>query len=219
VVLMAAAGVVVFFSSPASTGSVTTYQPVPLQGGVQNRPDPGTQYLRIEAPMCEQDLVTILTWIDFACEKANPGRVRRKADCRYKAELDLNLKCRTAPVFANIRPPRYITGEVAVDPLSCAVLAENYDFVLQQTLARSQTPQQTIAMINPCTDTAGAAMRQTLLAEAPLREYVRTAFPDGSVAGSIAGEEDRAGQVRYVRCADGTARVVVSGVPVCNTLG
>jgi len=222
ILLIALGSIVAFFFSGTTTGSVSTYQQVQHVGGVQNQPDPHTQYITIDDGMCtlvQERYVTFLTRVDRLCQEMNHGRQKREADCRYQAELEAELKCRSAPVFENVRPPEYLTGMIPVDPLGCAVLAEEYDYVLLQTFERAGTPEQTIAMLNPCTDTAEAATRLSLDAEAPLREYVRTAFPDGSIMGNIAGEDDAPGKVRYVRCSDGTARVVVSGVPMCNTLG
>lgn len=222
ILFIAAAGLVAFWINPGLTGSVTTYRQLPLFGGAQDLPDPHVQYFPIDEGVCKlvrERYTTFLTRVERRCDELNPGRPKNQGLCRYQAELDADILCRPAPIFENIRPPQYITGEVAVDPLSCASLAENYDLILQQTLERADAPRQTIAMINPCSDRTEAATRQQLDVAAPLRQYARAVFPDGDVLGSTSDEANEQGEVRYVRCANGVARVIVSGVSVCNTLG
>ncbi len=221
VVLLSAIGGLALVLGPSTTGEISSYQKLPHYGGVSDQPDPHTQYLVIDEGVCKRVIeryTTFLSWVDHACQELNHGRQKREADCRYQAELEAETKCRPAPVFANIRPPEFLTGMVPVDPLGCASLAENYDFVLQQTLENSEAPKQTIAMVNPCTGKAEPAQRQSLNAAGPLREYARTAFVSGDVSGYVTGETDKPGELRYTRCTLGKARVIVSGVPVCNTL-
>jgi hypothetical protein len=222
ILLLALGGVGLAAMRGDLTGQVSTYQQIPYIGGVQSAPDPHTQYFIIGDGFCDKYITNpagALRLIDRQCQELNHGRQKREGDCRYQAELEAELTCRPAPVFSTMEQPRYLTGMVATDPLSCAGTAENYDIVLRQAFERAKTPLQTIAVINPCTAQAEAANRQTLAVDAPLREYVRTAFVDGDVMGHIAGDEDVQGQVRYVRCNAGQARVIVSGVPVCNSLG
>lgn len=221
VLLLAAGAIAAFFLTPGTTGQISAYQQMPHQGGVENVPDPHTQYITFDESLCNLVLTryaTFYTWVNHQCKELNWGRQKRQADCRYDAELKAETMCRPAPVFANVRPPRFVTGEVAVDPLGCAGLAENYDVILQSTFARAGTRAQTIAMVNPCTSAAEAATRHELSPEAPLRDYIRTFFANNDVTGMIAGDETGHGEVRYVRCNDGRARVRVSGTPICDTL-
>ncbi len=218
--LIAVSGVIVFFSSPELTGS-STYQPIPLAGGVKGQPDPHTQYINIDDGVCRLYVakpVTFITWMDHECKELNHGRQKREGDCRYQAQLEVDLKCRRAPVFENLQPPQYITGQVPVDPVSCSTLAANYDNILLQTSARERPPLQTISLINPCTGSAEAATRQAWTAIAPLRDHVRTVFSKGDTMGYVDGETNAQGNIKYVNCVNGASLVIVSGVPVCNTI-
>ena len=233
IVMIAMSGVAFFVTSPEFTGSVSTlqqmgagrthgaYSPLVLGGGVRNQPDPHTQFINVDDGVCKLYLkkpVTFLTWVNHQCRELNWGRQKREADCRYQAEIDAEIICRQVPVFANVQAPQYITGEVPANPLACASLAENYDFVLQQTMSRERPPLQTIAVIDPCTGVAGTATRMNTKDRPPVRSYTRTSFPNRDVMGEIIGASNELGQVRYLLCTDGRARVIVSGVPVCNTL-
>jgi hypothetical protein len=203
----------------STTGQVSAYQHIPHSGGVQDQPDPHTLYIQIDEGVCQlvqERYTTFLTFAEKRCREMNPGRASREASCRYHAELDAEIICRPAPVFESFAPPKYLTGEVAVDPLGCAALAENYDIVVQNTL--NDAPKQTVGIVNPCTGGVEAAVRQVFSPSGPLREYSRAAFAGGDVAGSVSSESTGDSNVRYVRCAAGAARVIVSGVSVCNTL-
>jgi hypothetical protein len=217
--LVVIGGFVSFFSPPSITAGVSTYQQVPLFGGVQNVPDPHTQYLVIDEGACSlyrNRPTTFLTFVDEHCRVLNPGRQRREADCRYRAELEAETRCRPAPVFSNVQPPEFLTGAVAVDPLSCAGLGENYDFIVGRSVASAKV--QTIAMVNPCTGKAEVAARQEFVGDVPLRTYRRSIFESGDVLGDVVEPSGLQSDVHYVRCIGGSARVVVRGVPVCNTL-
>jgi hypothetical protein len=221
VLLLALTGVMFSSFSPDITGQVSTYQQVPLQGGVQNQPDPGTQYYVLNEGFCKRYATNpagAIRSIDRACQELNHGRQSREAACRYQAQRDAELDCRPAPVFGNVQQPMYLTGMVTNDPLGCANLAGNYDSVIQQTLERAETPAQTVPLLNPCTHEVAAASRQMFEADAPLRTYARASFADGSFTGYVQDEGDAEGDVRYVSCPDGTGRVFVSGTSVCNTL-
>lgn len=217
VFILALSGVVVVLKSGV-TGHVATYQQNPHYGGTAGNPDPGTWYVHADESWCQMDITGVLGLVERLCRKGNPGRVQKEHFCRLHAEQYYIHLCTPAPSFGDTTP-RYITGEVSLDPLGCASLAGDYDVVLQQTFERSRIPAQTIAMMNPCTDVVEAATRYSMASEYPMREFARTAFADGSVLGHSIGDENAPGNVRYVRCSDGTARVIVSGVPVCNTLG
>ncbi len=211
--------IIIALAPPSSTGGVTTYRELPLYGGVQDRPDRGVQYLTIDPGLCYLYVTrpaTFFAKVDRLCQENNHGRQKNEAMCRRQADLDAQGKCITGPWRPGTLTGR-VTGMIPVDPLSCAELAANYDAVVQQTLDVFESPQQTIAMVNPCSGGAGVATRSVAAPEGPLREYARVAFPTGDVTGSVAGE-DAEGDVRYVHCADGSARVVVSGVAVCNTM-
>ena len=222
VLLLALGGIALVTFSPSYTGGVSAYQQVHGFGSIENAPDPHTQYIAFDEGVCslvQQRPVTFRTWVDRQCETLNPGRQKRKGDCAYQAMLQGATICRAAPVFGNILPPQYLTGKVAANPLECAGLADQYDGVLQQTFDRAETPGQTVALINPCSGAEETAIRQTYSPESPLREYSRAAFDSGDIAGSITGDENGQGEVIYVRCVTGTARVTVSGTPMCNSMG
>ncbi len=217
VFILALSGVVVVLKSGA-TGNVAAYQQYPHWGGVGETPDPSTWYVHAEDGWCQMDINGVMGLIERLCRKGNPGRAQKEGLCRRHAEADFVHACTPAASWESWGPPQYITGEVAIDPLGCASLAGDYDVVLQQTFEHSNVPAQTIAMVNPCSDVVEAATRYGMAGEYPMREFMRTQFSDGSVIGHSIGDENAPGSVRYVRCSDGTARVIVSGVPVCNTL-
>ncbi len=104
-------GLVAMFN-PSSVGLVSAYQHVQHTGGVEEQPDPHTQYITIDEGVCNlatQRYTTFLTWVDHQCQELNHGRQSREASCRYHGELDAEVICRPAPVFENVRPPQYLT--------------------------------------------------------------------------------------------------------------
>lgn len=219
--------IIIALAPPSSTGGVTTYREVPLIGGVKERPDSHVQYVRIDPGLCYlygMRPATFYAKVDHLCQESNQGRQKNEALCRRQAELDAQGQCITGPwrpggiTDRTVDSEGRVTGMVVVDPLACADLAENYDAIVQQTVHEEAHPQ-TIALANPCTNAAEVATRTAWSPESPLREYARVVFQGGDVTGSVrGGEEDQAGDVRYVRCANGEARVSVSGVAICNTL-
>jgi hypothetical protein len=222
VLLIALAGVFTALL-PAFTGQVSAYQqlrPFPEIGGVAKTPDPHTQYIVFDEGLCKrvdrQD-VAFENWVIENCARLNPGRQKRKGDCIHDALVRAATECTPAPVFENIRPPVMLTGRIVVNPLDCANLAKNYDIIVQQTAESSFA--QTIALINPCTGSAGTAARQSISLDYPPRDFVRAAFASGDLAGHVTSQENTQGNVQYVRCIDGSARVIVSGTILCNTLG
>lgn len=224
VLLIAAAGVVVFFKSSA-TGEYAVYPSLGGQyGGANEFPDPHTQFITFDEGVCriyrEQPQMFELWVLEKECRELNHGRQARKADCYHDALVRAATECRAYGVTTSlsVSVPAFLTGQITADSLQCASLAENYDVVVTSTAESANTPQQTVAMVDPCTGTAQAATRLDYNPGAPMREYVRTAFAGNDVAGFIEGDESGQGEVRYVRCNDGTAKVVVSNVPICNTL-
>lgn len=223
VLLIAAAGVVLFFKSSA-TGEYAVYPSFgPAYGGASEFPDPHTQFITFDEGVCRiyrEQPGMFENWVfNKACPNLNPGRQARKGDCYHDALVRAATECRALPVYtAALQPPQFLTGQITADPLQCAALAENYDVVITSTAEAAGVPLQTVAMVNPCSGTAQPAVRLDYNPGTPMSQYIRTAFQDNDVAGFIVGGEDQQGEVQYVRCNDGTARVSVSGVPICNTL-
>ena len=224
--LLLFAGLIIVLAPPSNTGMYgATYQP--LGNGVQNAPDPNTQYVSIDTGLCYLFVSrpgTFFSKVSSLCREANPGRAQKEAFCRRRAEIDASMKCITGPwgpggySEGGVLEPS-VTGMVPVDPLGCARLAEQYDIVIMQTLGRAQPPKQNTAMINPCTGQAEVAERSSYSPNAPMRDYSRVNFISGAILGSVNSIEGQQGDVNYVLCADGTARVTVASVSVCNTLG
>jgi hypothetical protein len=222
VLVIAAAGVVVFFKSSA-TGEYAVYPNIGGQyGGVGNNPDPHTQYITFDDGVCrmyrEQPQMFENWVLAKQCPLLNPGRQARKGYCYNDALVRAAVECRASPVQTVLQPPQFLTGQVTADPLQCASLAENYDSVISQTMDVSGTEKQTISAIDPCSGANVAAQRQEYIVSIPMTDYIRTVFPGNDLSGRIAGDASGQGEVRYIRCNDGTARVIVSNVPICNTL-
>ena len=222
VLLIAAAGVVVFFKT-SPTGEYAVYPSIGGgYGGATEFPDPHTQFITFDEGVCriyrEQPQMFELWVMQKECRNLNPGRQARKGDCYHDALVRAATECRAYPVTTSLQLPQFLTGQITADPLQCASLAENYDVVIEQTAESSGASKQTVAIVNPCTGAAEAATRTVYTPGAPMPQYVRTAFAGNDVAGFISGDENGQGEVRYVRCNTGVAKVVVSNVPICDTM-
>ncbi len=110
VLLVAVSGLVVTLTS-STTGMYMVYPPLPLEGGVANEPDPDTQYMVVDDGVCalaQKSQATFLSFVQRQCRTMNPGRVKREADCRYRAMLDAQRYCFSAPVFETLQQPQFL---------------------------------------------------------------------------------------------------------------
>lgn len=193
---------------PSATGRVSAYQRPATGQWVIKSPDPGTRYINVDEGVCVLYLTrptTFYGWVSRHCQDTNMGRPKSEADCRRQAELDAKVFCTPETGVTGV-----VTGMIAVDSESCAGLAGKYDGVVEKEV--SVAVSKPTAMINPCNGRAEVSARKTSILEMPERVFERNVFPDGDVVGK---SED----VSYALCVDGNARVVVSGVVMCDDLG
>ncbi len=110
VLLVAFVGMVVIFTS-STTGMYMIYPPLPMEGGIVNEPDPGTQYMVVDEGVCalaRSSYSTFLSFVQRQCRTMNPGRQKREGDCRYQAQLDAQINCVSAPVFQTLQQPQFL---------------------------------------------------------------------------------------------------------------
>ncbi|MEM2916149.1 MAG: hypothetical protein QXT19_02220 [Candidatus Woesearchaeota archaeon] len=110
VLLVAVAGLVITLTA-STTGMYMVYPPLPLEGGIVNMPDPDTQYMVVDEGVCtlaRKSPSTFLSFVQRQCRTMNPGRAKREGDCHYKAMLDAQLYCFSAPVFQTMQQPQFL---------------------------------------------------------------------------------------------------------------
>lgn len=117
------------------------------------------------------------------------------------------------PVGANIG----VTGQVPLTQADCFALAKAYDGIVLRTLSRVNTDSRSITTINPCSGESSAGTERVFDAKEPQRDYARVQFSNGDAWGIVGGLQT--GNIQYALCSAYKARIRVSGVDVCNTIG
>ncbi len=121
------------------------------------------------------------------------------------------------PVGVNIDVNTGITGKVPLTQADCFALAKAYDDTVIRTLSRVGADSRSITTINPCSGESSAGTERVFDAREPQRDYARVQFPNGDAWGIVGGLQ--AGNIQYALCSAYKARIRISGVDVCNTIG
>lgn len=207
--------------SPQMTANVSAVQQWPHVGGTLGV-DRNCQYFSVDCEVVRQRPVTFETLLRKWCEKSNAHSLSCSAKCIEQGLRDAQYSCPAASPYLRLlqqlAPQSMATGQVPVDPLGCARLAGEYDFVIEKTLDTEGVLSRSVTTINPCTGVVESAQNRVGAREQPYRVHARNAFGTGDVYGSVTGRLPGQGVIDYVLCSDGRARVTVSGVNVCNTL-
>ncbi|MBW2973409.1 hypothetical protein KY346_03375 [Candidatus Woesearchaeota archaeon] len=103
----------------------------------------------------------------------------------------------------------------------CVQFAQDFDRVVKNTLFMAQGEERYSRAYevreNPCTDKTEEGILEAVTQTPPLEGYNRFAWIN-DVYGYQGGPEPKIGYIQYWLCSDDErARVVISGIEVCNT--
>ena len=111
-----------------------------------------------------------------------------------------------------------ITGEIVLNFEECRRLAESFAQTSKDVLLRVGAVPQTTSLHDPCTDQEAQARRSVYSLSDPVQAYAHHEFSTGDSIGLYANEQKNVEGLEYVLCADGRARVTMSGEERCSTL-
>ncbi len=111
-----------------------------------------------------------------------------------------------------------ITGDIVLNFEECKRLAESFAQTSKDVLLRVGAVPQTTNLYNYCSGEEAQARRSVYSLSEPVQAYAHHEFSSGDSLGLYANEQKNVEGLEYVLCADGRARVTMSGEERCSTV-
>ena len=112
------------------------------------------------------------------------------------------------------------TGNLAIDPLRCVRLAQDFRYnLMEPSFERGNIEPALATRLNPCTQTDMSGNERFYDKQMPQRDHYEIEFLNGDIYGYIGSPELFGGNIQYVLCKnpDGSLKgaVTMSGILVC----